>query len=195
MIRFFLLIATIWGVVSPTLPILVLAGSDVQWVELNKQTTGYYKQQDFIKGAAAARAALQVARKEAASHPEHLIISLNNLAMMQTHLGGFAEAEQLNKEALGVVQKYFGMTDPKAMVSWNNLGLIYYFAKKYDDAEHCFREALYIAEQHYGKQAREIIAPLKRLASFYKKVGWQQKEAAVTARMTALTAAISRKKK
>lgn len=141
---------------------------DYSWQELNDKVTGHYQQQQFSTAAGYAEEAVKLARKSGTS--EELAISLNNMAMVSTHLGRFGEAEALNKEALSVRQKAFGVDDPRVAVSWNNLGLIYFFVKKMDDAEQCYLEVLRIQEKAHGDKSEEIIPALQKLEKFYRKV-------------------------
>ncbi|NOR10356.1 MAG: tetratricopeptide repeat protein [Desulfovibrionaceae bacterium] len=171
------------------LPVLFFSplvyGEDLSWEDLNSSVTGYYQEQKFSKAADFAEQALELARK--GKSPEQLATSLNNLAMINTHLGKFGEAEILNKEALGVRQNAFGLNDIRVAGSWNNLGLIYFFVKKMADAEQCFVEALHIYEEHYGKTSQEIIPALEKLGKFYKKTENSHKEEEITERIQALT--------
>jgi tetratricopeptide (TPR) repeat protein len=157
---------------------------DLTWDELNAKVIGFYKQQQFSTAAGYGQEALNLARKSGT--PEELATSLNNFAMVQTHLGRFGEAEQLNKEALQVRQKAFGVDDPRVGVSWNNLGLIYFFVKKMEDAEQCFLEVVRIQEIAHGKTSSEIIPSLEKLEKFYKKAEKPEEAEKVAARILAL---------
>jgi tetratricopeptide (TPR) repeat protein len=157
---------------------------DLTWEELNTKVTGFYKQQQFSTAAGYGQEALNLARKSGT--PEQLATSLNNFAMVQTHLGRFGEAEELNKEALQVRQKAFGVDDPRVGVSWNNLGLIYFFVKKMDDAEHCFLEVVRIEEIANGNKSTKIIPSLEKLEKFYKKSENKEKADKIAARILAL---------
>ncbi len=159
------------------------ADRELSWQEVNEKVTSHYKQQQFYKAEKYARQAVKIARRQQPQDPEQLATALNNLAMITTHLGNFGEAETLNKEALGVRQKAFGMTHPGNATSWNNLGLIYFFVNKMDDAEHCFREALYILEKNYGARSPEVRPALIRLQKFYEKTGKKDKAAAMKKRL------------
>ncbi len=160
------------------------SAENLNWEELNAKVTAHYQQQQFTTAAGYADEALTLAKKSGT--PEELVTSLNNMAMINTHLGHFGEAEELNKEALQIRQKIFGVDDPRVAVSWNNLGLIYYFVKKMDDAEHCFLEVLRINEKTYGEKSEEIIPSLTKLEKFYKKIEKQEKADKIAARILAL---------
>lgn len=157
---------------------------DLTWDELNSKVTEFYKQQQFSTAAGYGEEALQLARTSGT--PEQLATSLNNFAMVQTHLGRFAEAEQLNKEALQVRQKAFGVDDPRVGVSWNNLGLIYFFVKKMEDAEQCFLEVVRIQELTHGTKSGEIIPSLQKLEKFYIRSENKVEAEKVAARILAL---------
>ena len=157
---------------------------DYSWEELNAKVTGHYQQQQFSTAAGYGREALALARKSGTD--EELATSLNNMAMVNTHLGHFGEAEELNKEALMVRQKAFGVDDPRVAVSWNNLGLIYFFVKKMDDAEHCFLEVVRLQETAHGKKSTDIIPALQKLEKFYKKIEDTKEADKVAARILAL---------
>jgi tetratricopeptide (TPR) repeat protein len=157
---------------------------DLNWEELNAKVTGHYQQQQFTTAAGYAREALALARKSGTE--EELATSLNNMAMVNTHLGHFGEAEELNKEALMVRQKAFGVDDPRVAVSWNNLGLIYFFVKKMDDAEHCFLEVVRLQEKAHGKKSTELIPALQKLEKFYKKTENTGEADKIAARILAL---------
>lgn len=159
-------------------------GEDLTWEELNAKVTGHYQQQQFTTAAGYGKEALDLARKSGT--PEELATSLNNMAMVDTHLGHFGEAEELNKEALMVRQKAFGTDDPRVAVSWNNLGLIYYFVKKIDDAEQCFLEVLRIQTTAHGEKSQDIIPALQKLEKFYTKTEQQVQADEMAARILAL---------
>ena len=157
---------------------------ELTWDELNAKVTDFYKQQQFSTAAGYGKEALDMARKSGT--PEQLATSLNNFAMVQTHLGRFGEAEELNKEALQVRQKAFGVNDPRVGVSWNNLGLIYLLEKKMDDAEQCFLEVVRIQEMAHGKKSTEIIPSLEKLEKFYKRTENSEEADKIAARILAL---------
>ncbi len=179
---------TIQALLSSLLLILVFTATthaeDLTWDELNAKVTEFYKQQQFSTAAGYGQEALDLARKSGT--PEQLATSLSNFAMVQTHLGQFGEAEELNKEALQIRQKVFGVDDPRVGVSWNNLGLIYFFVKKMDDAEYCFLEVVRIQETANGKNSAEIIPSLEKLEKFYKKSENIEKADKIAARILAL---------
>lgn len=157
---------------------------DLNWQELNAKVTGHYQQQQFTTAAGYGQEALDLARKSGT--PEELATSLNNMAMVNTHLGRFGEAEELNKEALMVRQKAFGVDDPRVAVSWNNLGLIYYFVKKMEDAEQCFLEVLRIQTLAHGEKSQELIPALEKLKKFYTKTENREKADETAARILGL---------
>ncbi len=162
----------------------VTHGEDLNWQELNDKVTGYYQQQQFSTAAGYGNQALNLARKSGDS--EQLATSLNNMAMIITHLGQFGEAEAYNKEALSVRQNAFGIDDPRVAVSWNNLGLIYYFEKKIDDAEFCFLEVLRIQEKAHGKKSQDIIPALQKLEKFYTKTEKEEDAKKIASRIQAI---------
>ncbi|MEN8189106.1 MAG: tetratricopeptide repeat protein [Thermodesulfobacteriota bacterium] len=170
----------------PFLMVLLLVSTghceDLTWQELNDKVTGHYQQQQFTTAAGYAEEALELAKKHPGNN-EQLATSLNNLAMIYTHLGRFGEAEGFNKEALSVRQRAFGVDDVRVAVSWNNLGLIYYFHKKMEDAEFCFQEVLRIQVKAHGDRSEEIIPALQKLEKFYTKTEQKEKAEKINARI------------
>lgn len=116
-------------VLLPTLLLIVLNTTLAQaatpsWKELNTKATSDYRQQ-FITAEDYAKDAIAIARKS--GNQEELATSLNNLALISTHLQWFPEAEALNKESIAVRQSTFGIDDPKVAVDWQRFGAHLFF--------------------------------------------------------------------
>ncbi len=157
---------------------------DLSWEELNAKVTGFYKQQQFTTAAGYAKEALKLARKS--DDIDHLSISLNNMTQILIETGKVAEAEQMSKEDIALLQKTYGVDGIQVAVPWNNLGLVYYFKKKMDDAEFCFQEIVRINEVVYGKKSSDIVPALKKLEKFYKKTENTGEADKIAARILAL---------
>ncbi len=161
-----------------------------EWQQLNSQTTGFYKEQKFMKAAGVGRDAVAAARDLPVAQRDKLATSLGNLAMIYTHLGKFAEAEELAKEELGLRQEIFGKDDPGVITAWNHLAIIYTMASKMaqinPDAEHCLLQIVAIEEKAKGKDSKDIIPALQKLEKYYRITGNSEKEKEVTERITAL---------
>ena len=161
-----------------------------EWQELNSQTTGFYKEQKFMKAAGVGREAVAVARELPDGQRDKLATSLGNLAMIYTHLGKYAEAEELAKEELKLRQLVFGKEDPEVITAWNHLAIIYTMASKMaqinPDAEHCLLQIVSIEEKVNGKESPAVLPALVKLEKYYRITGNSEKEKETTDRIAAL---------
>ena len=168
---------------------LSAAGLD-EWQELNSRATGFYKEQKFMKASGAGRQAVAAARELPEGEQDKLAFSLGNLAMIYTHLGKFAEAEELAKEELELRQHIFGKEDPEVITAWNHLAIIYTMASKLaqnnPDAEHCLLQIVAIEEKANGKESPALLPALGKLEKYYRITGNGKKEKEVADRIAAL---------
>jgi len=168
-------------------PFTLFAEESASWQQLNSQTTGFYKDQKFMKAAGTGREAVALARKLPGGERGKLAISLGNLAMIYTHLGKFPEAEDLAKEELKTRQDIFGRENSEVITAWNHLAIIYTLAGKLKkinpDAEQCLLQGLAISEKAFGKNNPKIIPALKKLKKYYRISGNAEKEKKMTARL------------
>jgi tetratricopeptide (TPR) repeat protein len=161
-----------------------------EWQELNNQTTGFYKEQKFMKAAGAGREAVAVARELPVAQRDKLATSLGNLAMIYTHLGKYAEAEDMAKEGLKLRQQVFGKEDLEVITAWNHLAIIYTMASKMaqinPDAEHCLLQIVAIEEKVNGKESPAVLPALVKLEKYYRITGNSEKEKETADRIAAL---------
>lgn len=166
------------------------ADDGADWEALNGQSTGLYREQQFIKAAAAGRVALAKARTLPADEREKLAVSLGNLAIILTHLGSFPEAEELAKEELAVRRQHFGPEDLGVLPAWNHLALIYTLAgnlkRVNPDAEQCLLQILAIEEQARGRDNPAIAPALRRLEKYYRVTGNEERGAHIRERLQTL---------
>ena len=168
----------------------LLAKETGEWQELNSRTVGFYKEQKFMKASGAGRQAVAAARQLPKADRDKLASSLGNLAMIYTHLGKFAEAEELAKEELSLRQEIFGKENPEVITAWNHLAIIYTMASKMTevnpDAEHCLLQIVAIEEKVNGNESPAVIPALMKLEKYYRITGNSEKEKKVADRITAL---------
>jgi tetratricopeptide (TPR) repeat protein len=168
----------------------LLAQETGEWQELNSRTIGFYKEQKFIKASGAGRQAVAAARQLPEADRDKLASSLGNLAMIYTHLGKFAEAEELAKEELALRQQIFGKENLEVITAWNHLAIVYTMASKMapinPDAEHCLLQIVAIEEKVNGKESQAVIPALIKLEKYYRITGNSEKEKETADRIAAL---------
>ena len=168
----------------------LLAEETGEWQELNSRTIGFYKEQKFMKASGAGRQTVAAARQLPETDRDKLASSLGNLAMIYTHLGKFAEAEELAKEELKLRQQIFGKENPEVITAWNHLAIIYTMASKMTqinpDAEHCLLQIVAIEEKVNGKESQAVIPALMKLEKYYRITGNSEKEKETADRIAAL---------
>ena len=70
--------------------------------------------------------------------------SLNNLAVLYSDQGRYADAEPLYKRALAIREKALGPDHPDVATSLNNLAALYNDQGRYADAEPLYKRSLAI---------------------------------------------------
>ena len=97
--------------------------------------------------------------------------SLNNLAVLYTEQGRYAEAEPLYKRALAIDEKALGPDHPDVATALNNLAGLYDDQGRYAEAEPLYKRALAIREKALGPDHPDVAASLNNLAALYRRPG------------------------
>ena len=103
-------------------------------------------------------------------HPDTLS-SINDLALLYSNQGKYAEAEPLYKEALAGRQKALGQEHPDTLSSINDLALLYYVQGKYSEAEPLYKEALAGRQKALGQEHPHTLSSINNLALLYNNQG------------------------
>lgn len=95
----------------------------------------------------------------------------NNIGVLLTEFGHYAEAEEQHREALAIREKTLEKNHPDIATSYNYLAIIFNLEGKYSEAENYFREALRIREICFPADDIYIAASLNNLASLLVEEG------------------------
>jgi CHAT domain-containing protein len=98
-------------------------------------------------------------------------VSLNNLALLYSTQGRYAEAEPLYLRALAIDEKTLGPYHRATAANLNNLGALYYNQGRYAEAEPLYLRALAIREKTLGPEHPDTAASLHDLAFLYGTQG------------------------
>ena len=83
---------------------------EVEWEELNDKATTLYQQGKFSKAIRAGKEALKIAENTFGSFHANVATAMNNLALLYSEQGKYAEAEPLYKQALEIGKKPLAQT-------------------------------------------------------------------------------------
>jgi tetratricopeptide (TPR) repeat protein len=78
---------------------------------------------------------------------------MKNLANVLNHQGKYEQAEEMYRQALGLMEKVLGKEHPDTLESMNNLANIQMGQGKYEQAEVLDRQALRLREAVLGKKS------------------------------------------
>ncbi len=143
---------------------------DATWEMRIAAATYAFLQGDEVEAETQFRAAIEQAEKFAADDPRRAR-SLNELAVVYSAQGRYADAEPLYKRALAIWEKALGPESPEVATSLNNVASLYQAQGKYADAEPLFTRSLAIAEKALGPEHPQVAASLNNLALLYKHQG------------------------
>jgi tetratricopeptide (TPR) repeat protein len=107
------------------------------------------------------------ALKEAESFGEkdtRLATTLNDLALLYTDQGKYAEAEPFFQRSLAIWEKALGPEHPDVAIILNNLGLLYTDQGKYAEAEPLFQRSIAIREKALGPEHSDVATSLENYA-------------------------------
>jgi CHAT domain-containing protein len=99
----------------------------------------------------------------------NVLLSLKNLYM--TRLARFAEAAEIDRRILGMVEKKNGADDPGYARMLNDLANIYIDWGRFTDAEELLKSALAISENRLGRDHLDVAQELNNLAVLYLNMG------------------------
>lgn len=158
-------------------PDLIAEGAGPLWEEHNKRMIELYRARDYTGAEEAAKLALELAQRTAAScHPD-LAASLNNLADIHFAQARPGEAEPLYKQALEVWERALARNYPDTMdyraanlhsdmaASLNNLAALYH------EAGPLFLQAQEALQRAHGPKTISVAINLLNLAKHYRRTG------------------------
>jgi tetratricopeptide (TPR) repeat protein len=115
------------------------------------------------------RRALAIDEAAQGADPADVISDLNDLGLLLTDTGEFADAEPLVRRALEVARRFYGADHPKLVAPLNNLALL--LTDRPADAEPLLRQALEVIEAGDGPNAPEAATVLTNLAALLRGIG------------------------
>jgi len=151
------------------------------WDELMTQVNTLYQQNNFVQAIETAKNAVKLAEKEFGPDKNEVALTLNTLAYLYFKQGKNAEAENLCKKSLGIVEKISPYSDETA-AAFNNLAEIYVAEKKYSDAESLYKRSIDIVEKRLGPNDPYVGMVLESLAELYQTMGRLEEAKATLAR-------------
>ena len=98
-------------------------------------------------------------------------VVMGNLALTMREAGDYDVAENYGREALRVVEHYFGPDDLRTAAPLNNLGLFLLSSGKFAEAEHVFERALSVRRAKPGARHPMAAYTLTSLGSLYLAMG------------------------
>ena len=139
---------------------------EVPWKTSNAAGLKAYGQGRYGEAEKSFRIAIKEAEKFG-PEGESLGASLNNLGLVYSAQGKYAEAEPLYKRALVIVDKVLGPEHPSVATGLNNLAALYDAQGRYTEAEPLYRRSLAIDEKSLGPEHPDLAASLNNLAWLY----------------------------
>ncbi len=103
-------------------------------------------------------------------HPETLT-SINNLALLSSYQGKYAEAEALFIQVLEIMRRVLGDDHLETMISAGNLGIVYFRQGRYAEAEAVFTRVLEQKQRVLGAEHPETLTSMNNLAVLYRAEG------------------------
>ena len=97
--------------------------------------------------------------------------SLNNLALLYSNQGQYAQAEPLYQRALEIQEKALGPEHPAVATSLNNLAGLYHNQGQHARAELLYQRALAVREKALGPEHPDMANSLNNLALLYCNQG------------------------
>jgi len=126
---------------------------EVEWRAHMDAGTAAYQRGDFQTGIARLEAALKEAQAFDERDPR-LPLTLNNLALLYTSQGRYADAEPLYRRSLAIWEMALGAEHPNVADSLNNLAFLYRRQKRIGDALTVARRASAILAARFASGAR-----------------------------------------
>ena len=114
---------------------------------------------------------LSLAQEPATSPDLDLAMKLQDEADQLEEKGRYAEAAELCKKSLAILEKALGPNHPRVAVPLNNLGLLYSETGRLDEARTLLERSIRIKEATYGANSPEVASGLNNLAGIYKDTG------------------------
>jgi|GEM_PF-1557015 len=136
-----------------------------------RQVKQLYNEGKYSEGIGPALEACEIRRHILGEKHHYYTASLNNLALLYSHLGRYEEAEQLYNKALEIDKQAGGEEHPEFATDLNNLAELHIDRGQYRQAEPLLRRALEIQKNAAGKEDEGYAAGLNNLAEFYRTTG------------------------
>jgi tetratricopeptide (TPR) repeat protein len=99
------------------------------------------------------------------------LTSMNNLAMVLSDQGKYEQAEEMQRQALGLQETVLGKEHPGTLRSMNNLATILRDQGKYEQAEEMQCQALRLQETVLGKEHPQTLMSMNNLAMVLRDQG------------------------
>ncbi len=145
------------------LSLLTACAQETFWEEFYNSGLEAQKQARYAEAEELFFAAL----KEAESFGEkdtRLATTLNELALLFTDQGKYAEAEPFFQRSIAIYEKALGTEHPDVTIILNNLGLLYTDQGKYAEAEPLFQRSIAIREKALGPEHPDVATSLENYA-------------------------------
>jgi len=121
------------------------------WKKLVSQTRNLYQQEKYYQAEAAARKALEFAKKAFGNDSLESASSLDWLGAVYQALARYSEAEPLKERSLEIREQKLGKDHLLVASSLNKLALLYWAQASYSAAERLYGRSLKIRERKLGK--------------------------------------------
>ena len=96
---------------------------------------------------------------------------LINLGAIRYDLGHYVEAEQFDRQALDIVQSWYGEDNPETATDLTILARALVFQQRFDEASDLLQKSLAIKERAFGKVHPSVASTLNELGSVALKEG------------------------
>lgn len=99
---------------------------------------------------------------------------LSHFGQLLSYQGMFGEAENVEREALGIDRQHFGDEHPRSLASMSNLAVLLLEQGKLSEAESLFRKVLSIRRSIFGDKHLDVLTDMNNLASVWSEQGRYQ---------------------
>jgi tetratricopeptide (TPR) repeat protein len=138
------------------------------WEQYVKAAKEAYQGKDYDGCVKLLHSALAEAEKGGSEDPR-VAVTLHNLANLAAARQRYAEAEQLELRALGILEKTRGPSDVRVAVAVLGLADLYAVQAKNTEAEAAYQRALAVFERSVGREHAIVATVLERYAALLRK--------------------------
>lgn len=138
---------------------------------LNARIMELYEQQKFQEAEALVRQVLETVEHARGAGHLDTANALNNLAVIEKHLGKLKQADEHYRRALSIQEERLGKTHPGTLTTRQNLGRLYEEQGRYKEAASIYQEIFETNKAELGPSHIRTIDSRNHLIEFHQNHG------------------------